>query len=108
MPLKVDPERLSHEEKQTIIECLKYVADLCDGAQALDGHGFNKNDTEIGKNLAYSNFHTYKMMVIAASLAWKYRGQLPDHLRQGIFDIERKHNKDKKTVLKRARFRTLL
>src|SRR5208282_1609057 len=40
------------EQEQAVLAGLRQLSAMCDGAYAVDGHGFNKRDTNFGKSLA--------------------------------------------------------
>ena len=48
------PGPLSRAVIKAIHDCLRHLADACDGARSLDGHGFNKLDAKFGRSLAQS------------------------------------------------------
>jgi hypothetical protein len=56
--LTMDPSTMA-----AVHQCLKYLAGMCDGAQARDDHGFNGVDTRIGHSLA--DQHTLSPMQAA-------------------------------------------
>lgn len=68
-------EALTAEEIAEIHAKLKLLSAFCDGANALDGMGFNKVDTVIGKSLAASPKLTPKQAALGKKLVHKYRGQ---------------------------------
>jgi Helicase conserved C-terminal domain len=55
---------------------MRYLAGVCDGAQLLDGAGFNKNDANFGHALAECKSLSPKQAIAARKLALKYRRQL--------------------------------
>ena len=68
--------KLTPEEVETVHAQLRRLADLCDGANARDGSGFNKTDTVIGKSLAAQLRLTPKQAVLGKRLTKKYHRQL--------------------------------
>jgi SNF2 family DNA or RNA helicase len=62
---------------------LQMLAGVCDGAHSLDGAGFNKMDSAIGKSLAMAPRLTNKQAVLGKKLVTKYRRQLPE----GLLDV---------------------
>jgi hypothetical protein len=62
--------------KDMILANLKAISAMCDGASAVDGMGFNKMDTGIGKSLARQSRLSDRQAALAYKLVWKYRGQL--------------------------------
>jgi SWI/SNF-related matrix-associated actin-dependent regulator 1 of chromatin subfamily A len=67
---------LTQEEISEIHGNLRYLASLCDGANARDGQGYNKADASFGKWLAYSDHLSPKMAAAAKRMLVKYKGQL--------------------------------
>lgn len=63
-----------------LIDALNHLSSVCDGANELDGQGFNGRDTDIGKSLAKwgreKGFLTVNQRHIAKKLVWRYRKQL--------------------------------
>src|SRR5262249_37628078 len=80
--------QMTAEQRQAAHTAVQMLAGMCDGAQKLDGHGFNKIDTQIGHDFAARDTLTPRQAVFAAKLARKYRGQLPETINtiiQGVF-----------------------
>lgn len=78
---------VSDEEKRFLADALQIVAGMCDGARRLDGSGFNRYDSQVGKELAQrgaGRLYTNKEARLARRLATKYRGQLPSDLRGAL------------------------
>jgi SNF2 family DNA or RNA helicase len=67
-----------------LLRALKLLASRCDGATSLDGQGFNKMDSQFGRDLASRNFLTPKQALAAHKMITKYRRQLPQELRERI------------------------
>ncbi len=67
-----------------VLEALKILAERCDGARSLDGNGFNKFDTQFGKDLASRNFLTPGQVEAGFKLVRKYRKQLPDRVQEKL------------------------
>lgn len=59
---------------------LQMLAGMCDGARQLDGAGFSRYDSAIGKSLAESARLTNKQCVLGRKLVNRYRRQLPESL----------------------------
>ncbi len=59
---------------------LRTLSAMCDGAHKIDGMGFNKLDTRIGKDLAARERLTPKQAVLGKKIATKYRRQLSGDL----------------------------
>ena len=71
------PGPLSRAAINAIHDCLHHLADACDGARSLDGHGFNKLDAKFGRSLASSPGLSPKQAACGQKLLRKYRKQLP-------------------------------
>jgi hypothetical protein len=67
---------LSPEAIAEIHAKLQRLAGVCDGARELDGAGFNRFDSAIGKSLAMAHTLTQKQAALGARLVNKYRRQL--------------------------------
>ncbi len=61
---------------ETIQQAIRFLAGVCDGAATVDGHGFNRNDTEFGHSLAQQERWTEKQTIAAQKLANRYKRQL--------------------------------
>ena len=70
------PGDLPQPQIEAIHRALQIISGLCDGAQALDGYGFNKLDTEFGHSLAARELLTQKQARYGRTLAIKYGRQL--------------------------------
>ncbi len=58
---------------------VRQIAGMCDGARKIDGCGFNKLDTRIGRDLAQRSVSrplTDGETALACALATRYRGQI--------------------------------
>ena len=66
---------LDDEEIALIHQKLRLLAAWCDGANALDGRGFNKIDARIGHSLANASHLTPKQAALGKKIVHKYRGQ---------------------------------
>lgn len=65
---------------------LRMLAGMCDGAREIDGRGFNKIDTAIGKSLAICSALTARQAALGRTLIRKYRRQLPDEILETAFE----------------------
>jgi len=74
----------TEESKQKMIEGLRIIAGMCDGANTKDFQGFNKFDSPIGKSMASQDFLSEKQAKIAHKMLIKYNRQLPDGFLEGI------------------------
>lgn len=70
----------SEAERAAIHLGLQMLAGVCDGAHSLDGAGFSKFDSHIGKSLAMAPRLTNKQCVLGKKLVTRYRRQLPSDL----------------------------
>jgi SWI/SNF-related matrix-associated actin-dependent regulator 1 of chromatin subfamily A len=80
--IEKEAEKLTAAEILAITTAVQMIAGMCDGAMALDGHGFNKFDARLGKDLATRASLSPKQAALAKRLVRKYRGQLPDAVRE--------------------------
>ena len=69
-------EKLTADEILEIHQNLKTLAARCDGANAIDGQGFNKIDTAIGKSLASAGTLSAKQAALGRRITRKYAKQL--------------------------------
>ena len=69
-------EKITPADILEVHQSLKALAARCDGANAIDGQGFNKIDTAIGKSLAATVSLTPKQAALGQKIIRKYRGQL--------------------------------
>lgn len=63
----------------------QYLASVCDGAAAEDGQGFNKFDSQFGKDLASKPVWTPKMYLAVTKMMRKYKGQLSVHQYEVVY-----------------------
>ena len=77
-------EKMTDEQRAAAHMGLKMIAGMCDGARELDGMGFNKIDTKIGKSLAANETLSPKQAAFAKILVTKYQRQLPESLVESI------------------------
>lgn len=73
-------ESMTEERNLAIHEGLRILAGMCDGAREEDGHGFNKLDTRIGKELASLPALTARQAVLGAKVLRKYVRQIPEQI----------------------------
>jgi len=78
--LAEEAEKITVEQTEAIHEGLRVIAGMCDGAEQLDGMGFNKFDTKVGKRLAGSIVLEPMQAAYGRRLVRKYRRQLPSDL----------------------------
>ena len=71
---------LTGQQVQAVHDALRIIAGLCDGAQALDGMGFNKLDQDFGHDLAMRVSLSQKQAAYGRKLAIKYGRQIPAEL----------------------------
>ena len=82
--LAKEAEALTDDQCVAAKEAIRFLAGNCNGAIDWDGQGFSKVDTTIGKSLAGMVTLSKKQCALARKIAWKYRGQLGDSLRERI------------------------
>jgi hypothetical protein len=66
--------------------CIKYVANYCDGAHKIDNVGFSRFDAEFGAKLASFTVVPGKLHRAAVNLAYKYRNQIPDEMKEELIN----------------------
>lgn len=69
-------ESMTPELIAKVHDALRTLRAMCDGANSQDGHGFNKFDARIGRDLADRNSLTPKQAALGQIIAHKYRAQL--------------------------------
>lgn len=69
---------LSAADVASVHAALRSLATRCDGAMSIDGQGFSKIDTAIGRSLAASRSLSPKQAALGMRLCRKYRRQLGD------------------------------
>jgi len=74
--ITLEADLLTDEQILIIHQALKQLAMLCDGAQIIDGQGFNKIDTQLGKKLATLPLLTKKQAYLGKIIIIKYKKQL--------------------------------
>lgn len=75
---------LSPEQVESVHAALRQLAAVCDGATSLDGMGFNKIDTRVGRSLAEAERLSPRQAALGRRIVMKYRRQLPEELVQTI------------------------
>jgi hypothetical protein len=73
----VIPEGLD-DYKSLVLQCLKYLASVCDYAKTLDYQGYSKSDTSIGHTLAAKNSLTAEQAALGLPLIRVHQCQLPE------------------------------
>ena len=66
------------EKRAAAHKAMQMLAMMCDGARLLDGAGFNKIDSPVGKKLAALEALSDGQVWLATNFARKYQRQLPD------------------------------
>jgi SNF2 family DNA or RNA helicase len=64
-------------QEQAVLQGLRIVAANCDGANELDGAGFNKRDTQFGKSLAGQSKLSPKQFTCGLKMVTLYKRQIP-------------------------------
>jgi hypothetical protein len=72
--------KIAPEVVAAVHAALRALAGVCDGAFALDGAGFNRLDTNVGKSLAGAARLTAKQAALGRKIVLKYHRQLPQDL----------------------------
>jgi hypothetical protein len=67
-------------DSRAVHEVVRFLAARCDGANALDGQGFNKQDSFNGRSWANAQRLTDEQAKNARDMVRKYRRQIPDEL----------------------------
>lgn len=70
----------SDDQHSAILEAMRIIAGMCDGARKLDEMGFDKFDAQIGRDLAAKDSLTQKQAEFASKLVLKYHRQLPKQI----------------------------
>jgi hypothetical protein len=84
--------RVTEAHRGVAHAALRRIAGMCDGAVALDGHGFNRLDAHIGRSLAERERLTDRQVALALKLVRKYRrqlGTLAEGVELTLQDLER-------------------
>lgn len=68
------------EQVRAIHTCIRMLAGVCDGALQLDGRGFNKLDSAVGKRLAALAYLSPRQALLAQKFCKRYHRQLPADL----------------------------
>jgi SWI/SNF-related matrix-associated actin-dependent regulator 1 of chromatin subfamily A len=77
---KKDIVELTSDQILAIHNGLMIIARMCDGAINLDGTGFNKFDSYIGRNLADKSSLTNRQAILGRKILIKYKRQLPEEI----------------------------
>jgi SWI/SNF-related matrix-associated actin-dependent regulator 1 of chromatin subfamily A len=85
--LTIEAQKLNSKQISDIHNALKIIASMCDGARVIDGSGFNKIDTRLGKNLAEQTRLTPKAAALGRKIVLKYKRQLQPSLIQSFEEI---------------------
>jgi SWI/SNF-related matrix-associated actin-dependent regulator 1 of chromatin subfamily A len=86
--ITIDANKLNSKQINDIHKALQIISGMCDGAKSLDGHGFNKFDVRLGKNLAEQSRLTPKAAALGRKIVLKYRKQLEDYVIESFKEIE--------------------
>lgn len=77
------PERVrvtSFIDAGAVHAVVRHLASRCDGANALDGEGFNKHDSRAGHSWARMDRLSEEQAFEARAMVRKYRRQIPDDM----------------------------
>ena len=78
--IEAEAAQMAPEAVEAIHTALRMLSAMCDGAQSIDGMGFNKMDTAIGHSLAAAPRLSPRQAALGKRLTIKYRRQLPADL----------------------------
>ena len=78
--LEIEAAKMTQDQRNAAITAIRQLDMMCDGAARVDGAGFNKLDTAIGKKLANADHLSPKQCALARKIALKYQRQLPTAL----------------------------
>jgi hypothetical protein len=84
---QIDTSRVfTKEQGEAILQGLKFLNTVCDGAKKIDGSGFNKYDSasQFIKDLCERNYLTPKQIPYAYAIVRKYKGQLGEDFMKRI------------------------
>jgi SNF2 family DNA or RNA helicase len=76
--VEAEATAITSEQRWAILAALRVLSGMCDGARAIDGHGFNKVDAAIGHSLAGQGSLTPRQAALGQRLIGRYRRQLGD------------------------------
>jgi len=85
-------EAMPLRRRETVLLCLQLLSCNCDGAVMLDGAGFSKADTGIGKRLARKDVLTSEQAELGLKLIRLHQNQLPHDLLVSAGAIRRSRN----------------
>jgi SWI/SNF-related matrix-associated actin-dependent regulator 1 of chromatin subfamily A len=76
---------MDKDEMEAVHLMVQMLAGLCDGAHTLDDVGFNRVDTQFGKQLGMAKSLSPRQTLAAKKMVRKYRRQLPEDLYARVF-----------------------
>ena len=76
---------MDRDEMEDVHLMVQMLAGLCDGAHTLDDVGFNRVDTQFGKQLGMAKSLSPRQTLAAKKMVRKYRRQLPEDLYARVF-----------------------
>lgn len=88
------------DQRQAVADALLELAMMCDGARKIDGAGFSKMDSAIGKALAYVGAAgmSDKQVVLGAKLVRRYQRQLTlslvERATAGLVETKKRNGKE--------------
>lgn len=80
--------KMTDNLRRVVLAGLRQIAGMCDGARAVDGKGFNKVDTMIGKSLSGCQELTPKQAALGYRILSKYKQQLSGELLEQLKGVE--------------------
>ncbi len=78
--LTVSATAITAAQRSAILDALRNLSAMCDGARAIDGQGFCKFDVAIGKSLALQSALSPMQAALGQKLLKKYARQLGDEI----------------------------
>ena len=78
--LTVAATAITAAQRAAILDALRYLSAMCDGARAIDGMGFCKFDVAIGKSLALQSALSPMQAALGKRIVAKYSRQLGDEI----------------------------
>lgn len=77
--------KVKADKKATVVDAARALLEVCDGAAAKDGQGYNGADSPVVRSICSQNFITPKQAELLKKILRKYAGQL----KQLGFDVQK-------------------
>lgn len=75
-----EAELITLAQRAAVLQGLRQLSRLCDGAHQKDGAGFNRIDSRIGKDLAQQSELSTKQGILGRNIARRYKAQIGEAL----------------------------